>query len=535
MNNLTLLLLGLVLIYIPQCLSQNNDKQCFSQTLKPSYPCCTGNKVVYTDKNGDWGVENDKWCGIGNGTSKSSDHYCFSILLGYNCCKECKVLFTDENGDWGVENNKWCGIKSSCTSTAENEVQSDIMEEPAFNTTNISIDDINDFDFLFLKMENNKKNLMYSPLSLKYALKMLVEGADKNTYDELNKLLRNVNLSNYEKYQHNGLLILNPKNITIGNDFYIKDRYYNMTEEEYPKLLKDKYVAHVTNDNFLLPNYEDWHGLNFTEPTTIILLRNSFSDNENTVQEEITDNYLNIMNNIIIFGLQFLYPFDSYTPYLFNKEDGQISNASALITTEVSNENIAYYKDNDITVFSKDLLNYDGIQLEFMAIMPEKEILSDFVKKISKEQINKIDSKLKLSYDEQYNLQIVLPKFKFGNTLNLKENLKKLGIKDSFNDTIADFSKIKSKNKLYVTEIYHSDYIDFSIKSLKIKSIDDTSPVEANINYPTVLIEINKPYMFIIRDKNTKDIWHIGTIYEPISPLEDTIWPPYQSGFRLDI
>ena len=30
-----------------------------------------------------------------------------------------------------------------------------------------------------------------------------------------------------------------------------------------------------------------------------------------------------------------------------------------------------------------------------------------------------------------------------------------------------------------------------------------------------VEIIINKPFMFLIRDKNTKDIWFTGTVYEP--------------------
>jgi len=147
MKNLTLFLLGLVSIQIPACLSQNDNKQCFSQSLKPSYPCCKGNKVVYTDEDGDWGVEHNKWCGIGNGPSKASDDACFSIVLGYKCCEKCKVVYTDKDGDWGVENNKWCGIKDSCTSNTE-------IENPVQNTKDISN---SEFDFSFLKMENNKK------------------------------------------------------------------------------------------------------------------------------------------------------------------------------------------------------------------------------------------------------------------------------------------------------------------------------------------------------------------------------------------
>ena len=142
--------------------------------MKPS------NKVLYSDKDGDWGVENNKWCGIGNGPSKISDNSWFSVILGYPCCKKCQVLYTDKDGDWGVEHNKWCGIKDNCTSAIEKE---DSVQDP--------IQDDIDFDFSFLKMENHKKNMVYSPLSIKYNLKMLQEGVDKNTYDEINKIVGN--------------------------------------------------------------------------------------------------------------------------------------------------------------------------------------------------------------------------------------------------------------------------------------------------------------------------------------------------------
>jgi len=106
MNNLSLFLLGLVLIYIPACLSLRPKDECFSQALKSSYPCCNGNKVVYADNDGDWGVENGKWCGIGYGPSKNLGDFCFSVILGYPCCKSNEVVITDENGNWGIENGK---------------------------------------------------------------------------------------------------------------------------------------------------------------------------------------------------------------------------------------------------------------------------------------------------------------------------------------------------------------------------------------------------------------------------------------------
>ena len=46
---------------------------------------------------------------------------------------------------------------------------------------------LGDFDIRFLQTDNDRENKVYSPLSIKYALQMLSEGADGNTKKEINK------------------------------------------------------------------------------------------------------------------------------------------------------------------------------------------------------------------------------------------------------------------------------------------------------------------------------------------------------------
>ncbi|ORX49683.1 hypothetical protein BCR36DRAFT_583753 [Piromyces finnis] len=87
---------------------QPTSSNCWS--VKLGYNCCSNSNtnVVYTDSDGDWGVENGNWCGI----NKES---CWSSLLGYPCCSSCiNVVYTDRDGNWGVENNDWCGLLKSC-------------------------------------------------------------------------------------------------------------------------------------------------------------------------------------------------------------------------------------------------------------------------------------------------------------------------------------------------------------------------------------------------------------------------------------
>jgi len=394
MNNLSLIILGLALINVPICLSQS-DKQCFSQPEYPccksnevaysdesgdwgiengkwcgivsskdscfstvlGFPCCSGNKIVYTDKDGNWGIENDKWCGIE--TPKDS---CFSTSLGYPCCKSCVVLYTDESGEWGVENGNWCGIKKGCA----------IVQAP----------DDSDLDFSFLKMENNKENMLYSPLSIKYALKMLEEGAANNTYTEINKVLGNSELTKYESID---------KVLSLANGLFIRDWFYKYVKPEYINSLKEKYDTEVIEDEFKdANNANQW-----IEDKTLGIIKNMLKD-------DLVQNPMSVMLiiNALAIDMEWNNPFDFQSTYgkKFYLDNGKSIEATTMGKYKEFDKGISYYIDNDITVLTMDLKKYDGVQFEFMAIMP-KENLSAYVENVSKEEINQIDKRLKSSYD----------------------------------------------------------------------------------------------------------------------------------------
>ena len=128
---------------------------CFSVEKNLGYPCCKYCEVAFTDGDGDWGFENNDWCGIPDScneqqpdeSEKHESGYpycktttdvafedsvkwgvengdwcvikaddstcdCWSTSQGYPCCtKTTDVVFTDESGSWGVEDGDWCGIK----------------------------------------------------------------------------------------------------------------------------------------------------------------------------------------------------------------------------------------------------------------------------------------------------------------------------------------------------------------------------------------------------------------------------------------
>jgi len=85
---------------------------CWSVSL--GYQCCKScNSFNYKDNDGEWGIENNAWCGIPKTCSSNSSSSCKGAL-GYPCCKSsCSVVASDENGDWSIEQNDWCLIDAA--------------------------------------------------------------------------------------------------------------------------------------------------------------------------------------------------------------------------------------------------------------------------------------------------------------------------------------------------------------------------------------------------------------------------------------
>ena len=158
------------------------------------------------------------------------------------------------------------------------------------------------------------------------------------------------------------------------------------------------------------------------------------------------------------------------------------------------------------------LQKYGDTTLEFIAIMPE-----DLDKYIKETNIDLDLYKLKsLKKDEELN--ITIPKFKFNYDLHLKEDLKALGVESIFIPNKADLSGISTRD-LFVTDALHKADIEFSEEGIKAAAVtvftmkDNAMPYsETKVTY----LKIDKPFMFIIRDKDNDEVWFTGTVYEPI-------------------
>ncbi|MBO4601401.1 MAG: hypothetical protein J5634_04135 [Bacilli bacterium] len=193
-----------------------------------------------------------------------------------------------------------------------------------------------------------------------------------------------------------------------------------------------------------------------------------------------------------------------------------------------SSTDFNFYEDSSVKVFAKDLKTYNGITLQYVGIMPKVSSLSDYVKKINASELNDIIKNIKpielSSFEEGYITVITgyAPLFAFNYNMDLTNYFKSLGITDVFDSTKSNLSKLSSSS--YISSAKQSTTIEFSNEGIKAASavmIGGAGDAGCGYDYlykvPVKNIDLtfNRPYMFIIRDKSSGEVWFAGTVYQP--------------------
>ena len=364
-----------------------------------------------------------------------------------------------------------------------------------------------DFSIQFLKLENQQQNMVYSPLSIKYALNMLNEGANGNTKAQIENVIKDLSLTKYNTID---------KVLSLANGVYIRDTYAEYVKEDYKNKLTEKYNAEINYDSFKnATNINNW-----IENKTLGIIKNMLDDN--IVQNP---NAEMLLINALAIDMEWENSFDVSDT---NGEDFYLKDNNTMTATmmhkETNGEDVAYYKDNDITALTMDLKQYDDTQLQFVAIMPEDN-LSEYVDTFTMDELNRIIENVTLASKTKYGVDITIPKFAFDYNLQLKNDLIDLGITDAFDEILADFSNMTDANTgLYVYDALHKADIDFTEKGIKAAAVTVMATFEATAmedNNKPEEIRIDKPFLYFIRDKKTNEIWFVGTVYEPNSWEED--------------
>ena len=351
-----------------------------------------------------------------------------------------------------------------------------------------------------MQLENNETNMIYSPLSIKYALSMLKEGANGKTKEELSNVLGNLGLNGYENQEDI---------LSVANSIFIRDTYKKNVNQEYVDKLNSIYGAEVFIDSF-----SNAHRMNnWISEKTFDMLNNVIDDSE------ISGNTSLVLINAVAMDMKWEYKFkkeDEMEEYFYSK-DGTENTVNTLVHTYYEGD-VKFSDEEDLISITLPYKKYNDTQLEFVAIMPKEKSLHDFIEETTLENIEDIinnQSSMNEAGQSGHSLELHIPSFEYDYNLNLKNDLQALGVNEVFYEH-ADLSGISKFNDLFVSDIKHKAKIELTSEGTKAAAVTySTLTCSCVPLQEDCILHFNKPFMFLIRDTKTKDIFFMGTLYQP--------------------
>lgn len=363
-------------------------------------------------------------------------------------------------------------------------------------------------DFDFLKLELADKNIIYSPLSIKNGLALLSAGAAGTTAAEINNVLGDTEIPKYQNI---------PDKLSLANAVFIKDTFKDYVLPSYTSTVQTDYGGEVIYDSFEnTANMDNW-----VSQKTFGLI--------NSIGVQLNEGSRMVLANALAIQMDWKSKFDTDDTYgeSFYPQEGSEITATTM-HKETADGSIKYYTDDNITALSMPLdSTSENANLEFIAIMPSGGV-SSYISTNGYSDIDNIISNLVPASAPADGVDISIPKFKFDYELDFKSDLMSMGISSAFDKEAADFSNMATE-PLYVSSAAHKANIDFSEDGIKAAAVTafvmDITSLEEEESQP-VIINIDHPFVFLIRDADNGTTWFTGAVYQP------NLWEDDKAEYR---
>ena len=391
----------------------------------------------------------------------------------------------------------------ACTNDMENQEPTDLS--PTEKSAKIIAAD-NQFGFeIFQKVNaslSEPKNTMISPMSISLALGMLYNGTDGDTKKQMEGMLHKSGLTPDDINQNykdlvDGLSSHDPKvELAISNAIFYRNSFN----------VKNNFIT--TNQNYYQAEVA---GLDFSKTTETLNKVNGWV-NTNTkgkiekIIEKVNPEDIMYILNAIYFNGEWQYRFDpkETTDIPFTKADNQVVRVPTMSIENPFN----YYSHQSFQMLE---IPYGSGKYSMLILLPSSgKTTNDVISLLNPENITDWLSKM-----NEQKKKVYLPKFEFKFDQSLVDVLKALGMTDAFNEAKANLTGISDVAQLVVSEVMHKSYIKVDERGTEAAAVTGITIGVTSIG-PDNSFRVDHPFVFAIREKDTKAILFIGKVIDPI-------------------
>jgi serpin B len=157
-------------------------------------------------------------------------------------------------------------------------------------------------------------------------------------------------------------------------------------------------------------------------------------------------------------------------------------------------------------------LPYDGEELSMVILLPSEGKFTEFEHILDYEQVDRIISKL-----EDKRVRLTMPKFEFESEFSLKQALSALGMAEAFSES-ADFSGMTGNKDIFIGSVIHKAFVlveEGGTEAAAATAVVMVTSAPGPKPEEPVVVTIDRPFIFLIRDIETGAILFIGRVMNP--------------------
>lgn len=350
-----------------------------------------------------------------------------------------------------------------------------------------------------LVKEKGKENVIISPLSVSTAFGMALNGAENETYNQMQSVLGlsaiSLNEINESYLSVNDMLtgVDNKVKFSSANSIWYRNGF--AVENNFIEVNKKYFDAEVTEANF-------------DDPSTVNRINDWVKEATNSkidkIIEQIDGDKVMYLINAIYFKGIWKYQFEAS-----NTLDDTFNSGSGTLPVKMMNQKnkFRYMINSELQAVE---LPYGNDLFEMMILLPNQgEEINNFIQNFSVEKFNNI----KANFSET-ELTLSLPRFKVADESTLNTPLKNLGMIDAFSENIADFSKITKADQIFISEVKHKTFVEVNEEGTEAAAVTSIGISTTSVR-DEIFLRVDRQFLFVIYEKNTNTILFLGKVVKP--------------------
>jgi len=351
---------------------------------------------------------------------------------------------------------------------------------------------------LYKQLSQGSGNVLVCPLSLHVALALVQTGAGSTTKSQLTQALGFSDGIDVKKYYKSTLdAILNDQTVLKVATKMFPAKGYQLNEQ-FQTNARDNFYAGIENVDYNVPVEAAKTINDYVEKKTNHKITNLISP----------DSLTSLTRLIIINAVHFQSNWKKPFPTSFD-EDFFVNSQEKVRTRMMGQTDYFMFKEDPALNAKVLQMDYDKAGFSMLIVLPNNaNELSNVEAALSKMTVANLTNGL-----QEHKVEVIIPKFRLEQTLDLKDTLMKMKIVDMFSSK-ADLKGIVKGDNVYVSSVVQKTFIDVHENGTEAAAATGVIAVTYSF-VQTEQFREDHPFVFYIISNENKVILFNGRLQQP--------------------